>query len=455
MKKILLPILLVFTVHCGYAQDWKDIPVPAPAGEQMMWELQEKPSDDFNYTFSATNEKVNFGGDKWYNFYHNQWNGPGTTYWQYDHVTVDGNDLVLRASRNDNTAKMGVPGVNAGCITSNTKVKYPVFVEARVSVADIALASDVWLLSADDTQEIDMIECYGGANNGNEFFAQFIHLSHHSFIRNPFTDYQPRDRNSWWRKEGVNSWGEYSWNNGERQYVRIGVNWISPFHFEYYIDGELVRVLYHKAFANKINGQWEYSHPSMTNGQLDFDGGYQAVTIHSNSSTYDFKRLQSASDASSVSVIDPFQYQEGNGFTKELDIIINMESQDWHVEAGRTPTDEDLADPAKNSMKVDWLRVYKPVEDPNWVDSTITSIKKIPTATIKVYPNPSSELIHIQSDKSIIHISLYTLEGQLIQYEAKKGFQTNFSLNRVNKGLYLLQIELENGQKVHRKIHKK
>ncbi|WP_299314999.1 carbohydrate-binding protein [uncultured Aquimarina sp.] len=357
--------LILFFFLCtfsSFAQDWNGIPVPANAGQGNVWELEQRSSDDFNYVFNETNQFSNFGDNKWYNFYHNGWDGPGTTYWQYNHVSVDGNDLVLRASRNPSTAKLGVPGVNAACITSNTKVKFPVFVEANVSVADIVLASDVWLLSPDDTQEIDIIECYGGDEQGNEFFSEFIHLSHHSFIRNPFTDYQPRDFNSWWGRSDVSVWGEHHWNNGNRRYVRIGVNWISPFHFEYYIDGEVVRVLYDKAVATKRNGTWTYAYPTMTNGQLDFDAsGFQKMTQFATSNTYSFQSLQQASNTSSVSIIDPLNFQGGNGFTKEMDIIINVESQDWHVLAGRTPTDSDLNNPAKNKMKVDWIRVYKPV----------------------------------------------------------------------------------------------
>ena len=75
----------------------------------------------------------------------------------------------------------------------------------------------------------------------------------------------------------------------------------------------------------------------MSNGVLNFSGGYQSViTYAANSNAYSFATLQAASNLSTTSVIDPYNYQGGAGFTKELDIIINMESQDWHVTAGRT-----------------------------------------------------------------------------------------------------------------------
>lgn len=376
MKSSVTFILFVLVSFVN-AQDWDGVSVPANPGVGKVWQIQTEVSDDFNYQFDAVTSKTVFG-DKWTNFYHNHWDGPGTTYWKYNHVSVDGSDLIISASRwkeSDETEpispwpnKMRKPeyGINAGCITSETAVQYPVFVEASVSVANITLASDVWLLSPDDWQEVDIIECYGGAAQGNSHFSKFIHLSHHSFERSNghnIIDYQPRDHNSWWERNGVNSWGEYCWNKGSRKYVRVGVNWISPFHFEYFVDGELVRVLYDNAYATKKGDTWYYNYPSMTNGALDMENGYQKITPFSTSSAYSFATLEAASTASNTSVIDPYNHQNGAGMNKAMDIIINVESQDWHVNAGRTPDDADLAKLGKNIMKVDWVRVYKPVED--------------------------------------------------------------------------------------------
>ncbi len=426
------------------AQDWENIPVPAKAGSGKVWELQEAASDDFNYIFEATKDSTDFGDKKWYNFYHNGWDGPGTTYWQYDHVSVDGSDLVFNSSRNKSTVKMGVEGINAGCVTGTSRVKYPVFVEASISVADISLASDVWLLSPDDTQEIDIIECYGGADNGNQFFAQFIHLSHHSFIRVPFTDYQPRDANSWWGREGVSSWGEYLWNDGDRKYVQTGVYWISPFHFEYYIDGKLVRVVYNNAFAtykDKEN-EWSYTYPTMTDGELDFTNGYQTVVEYSKGSTYSFQTLKEASDLSEVEVIDPFKYQSGNGFFKEMDIIINVESQNWHVAAGRTPTNAELNDPSKNIMKVDWLRVYKPVE------GTVVGLENdlqeqaIPT----IYPIPVNNTLFLEDVATDRYdIITYDLQGQVIDKKQQLFIDGKYRHNTesLSEGVYLLKLVSE------------
>ncbi|ANQ52814.1 carbohydrate-binding protein [Flammeovirga sp. MY04] len=384
-------LLLTFLCSTVLAQDWSSIPVPADAGAGKSWELQENVSDDFNYTFNAANTKSDFGNGKWYNFYHNTWDGPGTTYWKYQNVEVKEGSLVISTSRwdqnnqanpwNGNAPKMGLPnnGVNSGCVTSHAKVQYPVYVESAISVANIDLASCFWLLSPDDTEEIDIIENYGGVDG----FKHLTHISHHSFIRSPFHDYQPRDWNSWWPDSRVNTsygWGDWAWNNGDRRYLRLGVYWKTPFHFEYYIDGALVRVMYHNAMATLMNGTWEYTyynqqHPMGTQdaygnnvgGQpVNQGNGYSAVTTYAYSSEFEFGTLQAASAASNgINVIDPGEYQSGNGFTKEMDIIINVESQSWLVSYGKTPTDAALADPARNAMEVDWVRVYKPVDGGN------------------------------------------------------------------------------------------
>ncbi|PKQ61860.1 beta-agarase [Labilibaculum filiforme] len=445
MKKFELWLVFFFIVFNAFTQDWIDIAVPASPENGKAWELQLDVSDDFNYQFDAASVQTTFG-DKWTNFYHNSWNGPGTTYWQYDHVSVNGSELVIKASRNSSTSKMGVPGVNAGCVTSSNRVKYPVFIESKVSVADIVLASDFWLLSPDDTQEIDIIECYGGADQGNEYFSKFIHLSHHSFVRDPFQDYQPRDKSTWWEKAGVTSWGEYCWNKGDRKYVRVGVNWISPVHFEYYIDGELVRVLYDKAFASKIGNLWYYTYPSMTNGELDMENGYQKANAYSSDSEYSFETLKKASDVSNTSAIDPYNFQGGEGFTKELDIIINIESQDWHVSAGRTPSDADLNNPAKNSMKVDWVRVYKPVEIP-------TAIYDMKSQDIKVYPNPTKGDFTLTFPTTFKDqkMELYNLLGQKLMSDNVSGTSHTVQLKDVPKGMYLLVME-KDGVKFQEKI---
>lgn len=373
----LTSFLFIFCFFSLYAQrDWDNVPIAPNPGSGNVWQLQEAPSDDFNYTFNASNTRVNFGppgqAAKWYNTYHDQPNGapntfqgPGPTIWTPNQISVQGGFLNIIASRVPGEVKRGFNGellydfsTRSGCMTNLNRVKYPVFIEARIQIMNSMLASDIWLLSPDDTEEIDIIEAYGGTGDDgrNQFFAERIHLSHHVFIRQPFTDYQPRDFNSFWRRQGVTQWGG--------QTVNIGVYWVSPTRLEYYIDGQLQRIVDNNALQSRlINGQFEATYPAgvtsdQPGGQLLFETGARAgfqqmVTAPT---------LQAAQAASNISVIDPFNHlNNGRQFSRDMDIIINVEDQSFQADAGRSPSDTEISRRADHTMRVDWIRVYKPV----------------------------------------------------------------------------------------------
>ncbi len=370
-KKLVLAFALTISfVFLTNGQDWNGIPVPADAGVGKTWQLQTGISDDFNYTFNATSQNRNFGPEgvspKWNNFYHNSWEGPGPTKWRRDHVAVNNGFLSIWGDRVPGEFKTypvngttdTKPATRAGCITSTNKVIFPVFVEAEVRIMNSSLASDIWLLSSDDTQEIDIIEAYGGTGDDgrNAFFAERIHLSHHVFDRNPGTirDYQPQDWNSWWRRNNVSKWGGKT--------VRIGVYWKNETTIEYYIDGEIQRVLADDAIQTRTlpNGHWSYEYPSgFTNGVLNvIQSGAKAGFQEMNTAP----SLKEAQAASNISVIDPYNYL-GNGrkITKPLDIIINVEDQSWQAVANRSPNNTEIQRFDDNNLLVNWIRVYKPV----------------------------------------------------------------------------------------------
>ena len=57
-----------------------------------------------------------------------------------------------------------------------------------------------------------------------------------------------------------------------------------------------------------------------------------------------------------------------------MDIIIDMEDQNWNAVAGRTPTDEEILNEEDHTMKIDWIRVYKPV--PNDGSAPVVPVKE-------------------------------------------------------------------------------
>ncbi|MBU2912685.1 carbohydrate-binding protein [Reichenbachiella agariperforans] len=226
MKRLITLTMVIALAIQLRAQEWAGIAVPAQAGSGKEWQLQSNISDDFNYTMSEGNRPARFN-DKWYPTYHNNWSGPGKTQWNSAQAWANGDQLAIQAVR--------VPGtdqVYCGIITNKTRIKYPVYFEISAKIMNQKLANAFWLLSPDDTQEIDAMEGYGGGA-GQEWFAHRMHVSHHVFIRNPFQDYQPKDEGSW----------VYNSQPWRAEYHRYGCYWRDPWHLEYYIDGQLVRTV--------------------------------------------------------------------------------------------------------------------------------------------------------------------------------------------------------------------
>jgi len=276
----------------GRAADWDDIAIPVEAGAGMQWQLQDV-SDDFNYIATPIEKPAQFS-ERWHSAYINPWMGPGKTEWNLGHSYVTNGHLGIHASR-----KAGSSKVHTGIISSKKAYQFPLFIEAKVKVSNQVLASNVWLLSADSTEEIDVLEAYGSDRPGQEWYADRVHLSHHVFIRSPFQDYQPTDDGSWFTNGTL-------WRDS---FHRFGVYWRDPWHLEYYIDGKLVRTV------------------------------------------------------SGKKLIDPKDFTNGTGLSKPMHVIINMEDQSWRSDEGITPTDEELADTSKGIMWIDWIRVYRAIEN--------------------------------------------------------------------------------------------
>ena len=313
--KFIISGLVMFTIaSLGHSQEWDSFPVPASPGQGMVWELQENVSDDFNYEFSGESNAATIG-DKWTNFYHNSWSGPLPTVWKRDHVSVADGKMKIRSSRQPgdsvNISGKNYAVTNLGCATSTQRVQYPVYIETYAKIMKSVLASGVWLLSADDTQEIDISEAYGGDRWNNPWFSNMrLHLSHHVFIRQPFTDWQPNDEGSFYT-DGKTVWSD--------DYHRLGVYWRDPWHLEYYVNGKLVRV---------------------RSGKDQIDPVYHTNSVNPGDVNNDTR----------------------TGLSKPMDIIVDTEDQTWRATQGLSPTDEELANVEDNTYNVDWIRVYKPIQ---------------------------------------------------------------------------------------------
>ncbi|WBU89820.1 family 16 glycosylhydrolase [Cellulophaga omnivescoria] len=185
------------------------------------WTIQPKVSNEFNYEEGkASNKFYNHWNDRFFN----EWTGPGITRYTPSQSSVVGGELAFKANIVDNT-------ILTGCVTSKSKVSYPLYMEVRVKLSASVLSSAVWMLSEDSTEEIDNLEAFG--DKSNDYFSKRLHLSHHVFIRDPFKDYQPTGPETWYADGKGTIWSD--------DYHNYGVLWEDPWHLSYYVDGILVR----------------------------------------------------------------------------------------------------------------------------------------------------------------------------------------------------------------------
>lgn len=326
--------------------DFKNVMVPPSPGDGMKWEYDDSVSDDFNYDFNSSS-RTEFGPkSQWTNWYHNDWKGPGLTIWDEDNVLVKDGNLTLITTRIEGETKKYGKGLSGkatrlGCVSSNKQIVFPVYIEARLKVPNTVNASGAWLLSPDDTQEIDFMEAWGGEydrNTGNgdgsgRELWENIHLSHHIFIRKPFKDYQPKDETTWYTRTGVEAW-----NDG---YHRYGVFWKSPTELFYYIDGRLVKTTIGLNSTSTKHG-------------ID-PLGYTAAELKDPNDPNKGAKL----DEEGNFIID---LSKRTGLNKPMDILIDMEDQDWRAALGATPTDAEIANTEDHTYKIDWIRIYNAVE---------------------------------------------------------------------------------------------
>ncbi len=338
--------LLCFTSISLVAQDWNGIPIPATAPPGMNWELNPV-SDSFNYESNSRALHPEFE-KRWNELYINGFSGPSATSYHKDHSWITGGFLNIHGAWD-----ASLPIVYTGCISSKDPLTYPMYMEAKVKQAGCMLANNIWMISADETEELDMLESYPNTQPGREFLDQRIHLSHHTFIRPPnLQDYQPRDEEgvfgTWYFEADRNTWRD--------DFFTIGVYWKNPHHAEYYINGRLVRTI-------KSN---EHSF-------LDPDGNLSEHTT-----TFD--------------AIDKYGYTGGTGLSKPQHIIINMEQQSWLAALNIFPTPEDLDDANnRNLFLVDWIRVYDAV--PAGGKIPVTGVEAEPF-NITIRPGETVDLTH-------------------------------------------------------------
>lgn len=73
-------------------------------------------------------------------------------------------------------------------------------------------------------------------------------------------------------------------------------------------------------------------------------------------------------------------------------------------------------------------------------------------ATVKVYPNPTSSTININSKNNIQSIELYNVQGRLLQTKLVKEMTSSLNLSNQSNGIYFVKVKTDVGVKVEKII---
>lgn len=82
---------------------------------------------------------------------------------------------------------------------------------------------------------------------------------------------------------------------------------------------------------------------------------------------------------------------------------------------------------------------------------TIGEPEFISNKSLTIFPNPSSDFIHLKSEEKIKTVEIYSITGQLMH----KGNKEKINVSSFSPGVYILKSILENGQSASKKFIKK
>ncbi|MBL1279768.1 MAG: T9SS type A sorting domain-containing protein [Fluviicola sp.] len=74
--------------------------------------------------------------------------------------------------------------------------------------------------------------------------------------------------------------------------------------------------------------------------------------------------------------------------------------------------------------------------------------------TVSISPNPSSDKLNISSNSRINEVKIIDLSGKIMTSKKMSAYSENINVNSLTEGLYILLIEMENGEKVQKKFVK-
>ncbi|MEL6922854.1 MAG: T9SS type A sorting domain-containing protein, partial [Bacteroidota bacterium] len=83
-------------------------------------------------------------------------------------------------------------------------------------------------------------------------------------------------------------------------------------------------------------------------------------------------------------------------------------------------------------------------------DGTVPVRNAEPQASIKVFPNPATDQVFVQSDRRIREVQLFDITGKLLQRLSPNSTQTELRVSNLQQGVYVVMVDSAEGRSVQR-----
>ena len=87
------------------------------------------------------------------------------------------------------------------------------------------------------------------------------------------------------------------------------------------------------------------------------------------------------------------------------------------------------------------FRLYSDQQLPAFKDLATSSLTESDNPTLKVYPNPATDKLSIETSGLIKNIQLLNLDGKIIQQFSPNSYHLSLNMSNLKSGLYLLRVQ--------------
>lgn len=223
----------------------------------------------------------------------------------------------------------------------------------------------------------------------------------------------------------------YLQNDGNNNFNQVSLSKTGEF-FDVDGDGDYdyISSMYNSA-SNSFVFSWHENNGS---------GSFTEHEISNSSSNYgDEFTLQDFDGDGDIDIISTrifsFWENDGNQSFTETSINTNQGNIANHI----------LSADFNNNGKIDILTSFNKYPFTIWENTTALSVNDFETdkSLVKIYPNPTTNYINIQSNFDINSVEVYSLQGQKVLLVEN---QKTINISSLSKGIYFLKVKTVNGE---------